>query len=88
MLSEKYKENRKVFTAKECALLAVFVALVIATQVILSAIPGVELVTVLFACYAFACGWKRGILAATTFSLLRQIIFGFFPTVLLLYLIY
>ena len=75
-------------SAKECAFLAVFVAVVIALQLALSAIPGVELVTVLFVTYAYVFGWKRGMAAATTFALLRQLLFGFFPTVLILYLIY
>jgi energy-coupling factor transport system substrate-specific component/cob(I)alamin adenosyltransferase len=87
LLAGKNKNNRG-HTAKECALLAVFVAVVIAAQTVLSAIPGVEIVTVLFVSYSFVVGWKRGILAATAFSLLRQIIFGFFPTVLILYLVY
>ena len=82
------KKNSRGHTAKECALLAVFVAVVIASQTILSAIPGVEIVTVLFVSYSFSVGWKKGMLAATAFSLLRQIIFGFFPTVLVLDLVY
>ena len=75
-------------TAKECALISVFVSLVISAQIILSAVPGVEIVTVLFVVYSYVCGAKRGMISATAFSLLRQIIFGFFPTVLVLYLIY
>lgn len=75
-------------SAKECAYIAVFVALVIALQIVLSALPGVELVTVMFTAYAFAMGAKRGMIAATCFSLLRQMIFGFFPTVLILYIVY
>lgn len=75
-------------SAKECAFLAVFVAVVIALQLVFSAVPGVELVTVLFVTYSYAFGWKRGVAAATIFSLLRQLIFGFFPTVLVLYLCY
>jgi hypothetical protein len=74
--------------AKECAYLAVFVALVIAVQLVLYAIPGVELVTVLFVTYAFVFGWKRGVVAATVFSLLRQLVFGVYPEVLILYLVY
>ncbi len=77
-----------VYSAKECAYLAVFVALVIAAQLALSALPSVELVTVLFCAYAFAFGIRRGLAAATAFSLLRQLLFGFYPTVLLLYLTY
>ena len=69
-------------------MLAVFVVAVIAGQTVFSAIPGVEIVTVLFVAYSFSAGWKKGMLAATAFSLLRQIIFGFFPTVLILYLVY
>ena len=76
------------YTSKECALLAVFVAAVIAAQVALSFVPGVELVTVLFVSYSFVAGFKRGVAAATAFSLLRQIVFGFYPTVLILYLVY
>lgn len=75
-------------SAKECAYLAVFVALVIAAQVVLSAVPGVELVTVLFVAYAYVYGCGRGMTAATAFALLRQLVFGFYPTVLVLYLIY
>ena len=74
--------------AKEIVYLALFVALAIATQTALSILPGVELVTLLFVSYAFAFGAKNAMLAATAFSLLRQLIFGFFPTVLILYLIY
>lgn len=77
-----------VCSAKECAFIAVFVAMVLAAQLALSAVPGVEVVTVLFASYAFVFGVKRGMTAATVFSLLRQLIFGFFPTVLILYVLY
>lgn len=88
MLSTGNNKNSRGHTAKECALLAVFVAVVIASQTVFSAIPGVEIVTVLFVTYSFSAGWKMGTLAATAFSLLRQIVFGFFPTVLILYLVY
>ena len=54
--------------AKECAYLAVFVALLIAAQFVFSFLPGVEIVTVLFVGYAFVFGVKRGMLAATAFS--------------------
>lgn len=76
------------YSAKDCAFLAVFVAIVIAVQLVLSIIPGVELVTVLFISYSFVVGARKGMVAATVFSILRQIVFGFFPTVLVLYLIY
>lgn len=75
-------------SAKECAYLAVFVALVIAAQIVFSFLPGVEIVTVSFVAYSLVMGVRRGIVAATAFSLLRQLVFGFFPSVLVLYLIY
>ena len=77
-----------VYSAKECAYLAAFVALVISLQLVFAAVPGVELVTVSFVAYSFAFGIKRGCIAATAFSLLRQLVFGFFATVLILYLVY
>ena len=75
-------------SAKECAYLAVFVATVITTQLALSLIPGIELVSLLFISYSFVMGGARGVIAATAFSLLRQLVFGFYPTVLIVYLIY
>ncbi len=82
------RRGKAVRSAKECTYLAVFVALVIALQTVFSAVPGVELVTVMFVAYAFVMGAKRGMLAAVAFSLLRQFIFGIYPKVLVLYLIY
>lgn len=80
--------KKRINTAKECVVVAVFVAVVIAVQLTLAILPGVELVTVLFVSYSFVMGWKRGMLSATAFSFLRQIVFGFFPNVLVLYLLY
>lgn len=84
------KRGRKVVvrSAKECAYLAVFVALLIGGQLALSAVPGVEIVTLLFVAYSFVFGICRGTLAATAFSLLRQLVFPFSPIVLVLYLVY
>ncbi|MBQ7368316.1 MAG: hypothetical protein IJW60_01240 [Clostridia bacterium] len=86
--TEKTAKKAAVRSAKECAYLAAFVALVIAVQFVLSFVPGVELVTVLFVTYSLTMGARRGMTAATAFSLLRQLVFGFFPTVLVLYLLY
>lgn len=92
MEEEKRKKTAKQPTllqsAKECAYIAVFVSLVIAFQFFLSFLPGVEVVTLLFACYAYAMGVRRGVICATLFSLLRQFVFGIFPTVLILYLVF
>lgn len=88
----KQNQNKKVSrlasSAKECAYIAVFVALVVAVQFALSFVPGVELVTVMFVCFSFVMGVKRSVISATAFSLLRQLVFGFYPTVLVLYLVY
>ena len=81
-------KNRQKTIGKDCAYIAVFVALTIVAQLCLSIIPGVEVVTVLFVTFSFAFGCRRGVIAATAFSLLRQLVFGFYPTVLVLYLTY
>ena len=49
-------KNRQKITALDCAYIATFVALVIAVQLALSFVPGVELVTVLFVTFSFAFG--------------------------------
>ena len=84
----KVHSQKILYSAKECAYIAVFVALLIGAQLALSFLPGVEIVTVLFVAYSFTFGRSRGMLSATAFSLLRQFVFGVSPTVLILYLIY
>ncbi|MBQ9081748.1 MAG: hypothetical protein IJY26_03850 [Clostridia bacterium] len=76
------------FSAKDIALVAVTVALLIGGQLALSMASGVEIVTILLLCFSYCFGAKRGMLAATAFSLLRCFIWGFYPTVIVLYLIY
>lgn len=74
--------------AKKIVLPSVFTALLIGGQFALSGVRGVEVVTVLLLSFAFRYGIKQGLLVANAFSILRCFIFGFFPTVIALYLIY
>lgn len=88
-MNKKKQSGKTVFrSAKECSYAAVFVALLIASQFAFAAIPSVEIVTLLFVTYAFCFGVVRGMICATAFSLLRQIVFGFYPKILILYLLY
>lgn len=64
------------------------VALLIAAQMALSMISGVEIVTVILLCLCFYYGIRTGLAIATTFSLLRCFYFGFQINVIVLYLIY
>ncbi len=75
-------------TSKEIAVIALTVALLIAGQFVLSGVQGVEVVTVLFFSFCYVFGVRRGILVAVAYSLLRNIYFGFFPQVVILYLVY
>lgn len=74
--------------AKEVALIGVFTALLTGGQFALSGISGVEIVTVLLLSFAYCFGVARSVIAANAFCLLRCCIFGFFPTVVILYLAY
>lgn len=74
--------------AKEITLVSLFTALLIGGQLVLSQVAGVEIVTVLFLSFAYYFGAKRGLIVATLFSIFRCFIFGFFPTALILYLVY
>lgn len=67
---------------------AMSVALLIAIQMALSALTGVELVTVILLCLSFCYGIRTGLAIATTFSLLRCIFLGPQPHIILLYLVY
>ncbi len=74
--------------AKEIALVGMFTALLIGGQFVLSGISGVEIVTVLLLAFSYHFGIRRGLFVANAFSVLRCFVFGFFPTVIILYLIY
>ncbi len=54
----------------------------------MSFISGVEVVTVLFLVFAFVFGVKMSVTVGTAFSLLRCLVFGFSPNVLILYLLF
>ncbi len=75
-------------SAKSIALAGVFTALLIGGQFVLSGISGIEVVTVLLLTFSYKYGVRQGLLVANAFSLLRCLIFGFVPNVLVLYLVY
>lgn len=73
---------------KFIARVAMCVALLIAGQLALSSVTGIEIVTVMLLCFCYCYGVRHGIAIATTFSLLRCFIFGFQVNVIVLYLVY
>ncbi len=87
-MQENERENKVLKSGREIAYIAVFTAVVLVAQFCFSFIPSVEIVTLLFVGYAFTFGILRGMISATVFSLLRQLIFGFYPTVFIEYLLF
>lgn len=73
---------------RDLALIAMFSALLVGVQVALGFVAGVELVTATLVLFASVFGAKRGVTVAVVFSLLRCLIWGFYPTVIVLYLVY
>jgi hypothetical protein len=67
---------------------AMCVALLIAGQLALSSVTGIEIVTVMLLSFCYCYGVRHGIAIATTFALLRCFIFGFQINVIVLYLVY
>ena len=67
---------------------AMCVALLIAGQLALTSINGIEIVTVMLLCFCWCYGVRHGIAIATTFSILRCFVFGFQINVIVLYLVY
>ena len=56
---------------------AMCVALLIAAQLALTSVNGIEIVTVMLLCFCYCYGVRHGVAIATTFSLLRCFFFGF-----------
>lgn len=73
---------------RDLALIAMFAALLIGVQFALSFVAGIELVSMVLLTFSAVFGWKRGMITAVVFCLLRCIIFGAVPSVLVLYLLY
>ena len=74
--------------AKDVALIGVYTALLLGGQLALASVSGIEIVTLLVFAFAFSFGIKRSLILVVAFSLLRCFLFGFFPSVLILYLVY
>lgn len=73
---------------KNIVIVALFVALLIAFQVALSWLNGIELITVMLASIAFYYGIKIVLSTVNIFLVVRSLIFGFFPSVMMLYFVY
>lgn len=82
------KNKHTLSPAKEITYIAVTTALLIGVQFALSSVPGVECVTVLLLCTSYIFGARFGALTGLAFSLLRCLLFGFYPQVAVLYCIY
>lgn len=54
----------------------------------MSFVAGIEVVTVLVLSFAFYFGYVRSLIVVNAFCILRNFIFGFFPTVVILYFVY
>ena len=67
---------------------AMSVAMLIGGQMALTAVSGIEIVTVMMLCLCFCYGIRFGIATATIFSLLRCCFFGFYINIVVLYLVY
>ena len=76
------------FSSKSIAVTAVTVALLIGGQFVLSFFAGVEIVTLLLTVFCVAFGVLHGLVASVAFALLRCFVFGFSPSVIILYLVY
>lgn len=80
--------KKKLTPSKELAYTAIMCALLIGGQIVFSAVAGVEVVTLLLVCFSVVFGARAGSICGAAFSLLRNIIFGFSPTAMILYLVY
>ena len=80
-------KSRKPSVSKDIAYISVTSALLTGGQFVFSFVVGVEIVTVILAGFSFTFGARRGALCAVTFSLLRCLVFGFYPTVVVVFFI-
>lgn len=82
------KRKSDISPSKEIAYIAVTCALLIGGQYVFSFIAGVEIVTIMLISFSYTFGIRRGVILSIAFSLLRCFVFGFYITVIILYLVY
>ena len=87
MVNTTFKQ-KKLSLSKEIAYIATTCALLLGGQFVFSFVVGVEIVTLILVCFSYQFGARRGAICAVSFSLLRCVLYGFYPAVVLLYLIY
>lgn len=87
MVKDELKQKNE-SASRDLAYIAVICALLLGGQFVFSFVVGVEIVTLILMCFSYRFGAKRGAICAISFSLLRCLIYGFYPTALILYLIY
>lgn len=73
---------------KKLIIIAFMVAVLIIAQCALSALNGIEIVTVLLASFVFCFGLSMGLATINVFIVFRCLVFGFYPSVMLLYIVY
>lgn len=74
--------------ARNVTKVGICVAMLIGAQLALGGVWGIEIVSVLLLSFSFVLGISASLAIATTFSLLRCLIFGSYINVIILYLIY
>lgn len=83
-----FKKRERLKPSEKITYSAAAAALLIAAQLALSAVQGIEIVTVLLLCFSYVFGMWCGVFTALAFSLLRCFIFGFYPSAMVLYIVY
>ena len=81
-------KQKKLSLSREIAYIATTCALLLGGQFVFSFVVGVEVVTIILVSFSFVFGARRGAVCAVSFSLLRCVLYGFYPTAVILYLIY
>lgn len=74
--------------ARNITKVGICVAMLIGAQLVLGSLSGIEVVSVLLLSFSFSFGFFVSVAIATTFSLLRCLIFGSYINVIILYLVY
>lgn len=82
------KEKRKIFTAKSLAYSGLLAALLVGGKYALSFIPNVEIVSPLIILTSVFFGLNVSLPAVIAFCLIDTVVYGFYPTVFLQYMVH
>lgn len=87
-MNQNTSQSRTLFTTKELVLISILSATLTAGKLVLSFIPNVEIVTLLFIVYTLVFGRRRALMVSVVFTTMEILFWGFATWLIVYYIVW